>query len=126
MNYNNNIDQNDSNNYDQENQTNNDEQINDPNTDAYNSNDNAQNSNNQVNIESEPNTNSNKNTINTQLVLAIDVNISEETSAKLEIYKNDDLDEVLDGFCLKYGLDNEKKAYLRTLIEEKLNENHST
>ena len=112
--------QNDSNNF----ENHNNENTNENNTD--NSNENNINSNNQQNVESEPNTNSNVNTINPQLILAIDVNITDQTSVKLEIYKNEDLEEVLTNFCTKHGLDQEKKTYLRTLIEEKLNENNST
>lgn len=100
---------------------NNEEPMQENQTENYNSNEMNQ---NQVNAESELNsgdTNSNINTINHQLILAIDVNISEETSEKLEIYKNDDLDEVIEGFCVKHGLDSQKKNYLKTLIEEKLN-----
>jgi hypothetical protein len=123
---NNNVEQNDSNQFEHENNTHNEDHI-ENNTENYNSNENNTNSN-QVNVESETNTgenNSNINTINPLLILAIDVNISEEKSEKLEIYKNEDLGSVLETFCTKHGLDEEKKSYLRTLIEEKLNENHA-
>ena len=119
---NNNNDQNESNTFEHD-TNNNEDPIQENHTENYNSNEMTSNQN-QVNAESEinsGNTDSNINTINHQLILAIDVNISEDSSEKLEIYKNDDLDQVIEGFCTKHGLDSEKKNYLRTLIEEKLN-----
>lgn len=104
-------------------ENNNDEPIQENITEIYNSNE-INSEPNQLNTESDinsANNNSNVNTINHQLILAIDVSISAENSEKLEIYKNDDLDDVIDGFCEKHGLDSEKRTYLKAMIEEKLN-----
>jgi len=59
---------------------------------------------------------------NNPLELAIDVNITDNVSDKLEIYKNDDLDEVIDAFCTKNGLDEEKKKMLKEQIVTRLQE----
>jgi len=88
----------------------------------------------QVNVESESNINNNNSEMNTinpkestsnPLELAIDVNITENTSDKLEIYKNDNVDEVIDAFCAKNGLDESKKAVLKEQIVTRLSENSS-
>jgi len=129
---NNNVDQNNSNTFENEHPENTDEQ--NPET-QENHNENYNNMEDHheggqegheghVDTENHTENNTNLNTIpNNALLLAIDVNISEETSEKLEIYKNDDLDEVLEVFCNKHNLDSEKKNILRQLITDKLNEN---
>jgi len=69
------------------------------------------------------NDNSDINTISTNnnpMLFAIDVNITEENSEKLEIFKNDNIDDVVAVFCTKFGLDDEKKTLLRSLIDERL------
>jgi len=123
--------ENNSNTFDHEPQEHLQETTNNVNTDNYNSNEVGQ---NQVNVESESNTNNNNSEMNTinpnkstnnPLELAIDVNITENTSDKLEIYKNDNLDEVIDAFCAKNGLDDSKKTMLKEQIVTKLSENSS-
>ena len=55
----------------------------------------------------------------------IDVNITEDRTEKLEIFKNDDLDSVIEVFCNKHDLEEEKKSFLKNLISQRLNENSS-
>jgi hypothetical protein len=56
-------------------------------------------------------------------IFILDINIDDLQKEKLEVYNNDNPDEVSAQFCEKHKLDEDKKVYLKKLIEDKLNEN---
>ncbi len=58
-------------------------------------------------------------------IVQLDVNLSETKKARILIYENDDPDLLADNFCDKYNLNEDKRNYLRELIEEKINQFHS-
>jgi len=60
---------------------------------------------------------------NEEILISLDVNIDYNRVEKLEIYPNDDPVTVVNSFCKKYSLSDEKKNELQKIIEEKLNEN---
>jgi len=65
-----------------------------------------------------------KNASNQEVLLNIEVNIDDsERVEKLEIYPNDDPLTVVEAFCKKFGLSEEKKIRLQKVIEEKLSDN---
>jgi len=132
--------ENNSNTFDHEPQESHQETINNVNTDNENSNEVVNHDVNhevnqhpvQANVESDTNTNNNNSDMNTinqaqknnnPLELAIDINITDNVSDKLEIYKNDDLDEVIGAFCTKNGLDEAKRIMLKEQIVTRLSEN---
>jgi len=55
-------------------------------------------------------------------IVQLDVNLSETKKTKLLIYENDDADLISDTFCEKYNLSDDKRNYLRELIEDKINQ----
>jgi len=55
-------------------------------------------------------------------IVQLDVNLSETKHAKLLVYENDDPEVLSDNFCDKYKLSDDKRNYLRELIEEKINQ----
>jgi len=55
-------------------------------------------------------------------IVQLDVNLSETKKAKLLIYENDDAELISDTFCEKYNLSDDKRNYLRELIEDKINQ----
>ena len=55
----------------------------------------------------------------------MEVNIDDNDKiVTLEIYQGDDPIKITEHFCAKYGLSEEKKMKLQTVIQEKLNENN--
>ena len=58
-------------------------------------------------------------------ILKVEVNIDDNDKiVTLEIYQGDDPIKITEHFCAKYGLSEEKKMKLQTVIQEKLNENN--
>ena len=53
-------------------------------------------------------------------IVQLDVALSDTKKAKLMIYENDDADIVSDHFCDKYKLSEDKRNYLKEIIEEKI------
>jgi len=63
-------------------------------------------------------------TQNQEVLLNIEVNIDDSNRVeKLEIYPSDDPLAVVDSFCKKFGLSDDKKLRLQKVIEEKLSDN---
>ena len=53
----------------------------------------------------------------------LDINIDDLQKEKLEVYPYDNPEDVSYNFCEKHKLDEDKKAFLKKLIEDKINEN---
>jgi len=55
-------------------------------------------------------------------IIQLDVNLNANNKAKLLIYEHDNPVEVANSFSQKYKLSEEKRDYLKYLIEDKLNQ----
>ena len=60
-----------------------------------------------------------------QITINIEVNLDNNKNEKLVILPGDDYVKVVDGFCLKYGINDDKKMRLIRAIKEKLRKNEN-